>query len=77
MENIEKKFDEFLESESCDHAGDAFYNAIKSAFLAGWIAAGKENPYKNKADGKNIYLSLSIKLIKKMRAGIDRLPILY
>ena len=40
---FEKAFGEFLESKTCDEAEDAVFTVIRTAFLAGWQAAGGES----------------------------------
>ena len=42
--NFEKTFSDYLESRDYDQASEALFTIIRSAYLAGWTAAGGEPP---------------------------------
>lgn len=41
---FEKSFADFLDGAEYDKAADALFMVARAAFLAGWLAAGGENP---------------------------------
>ena len=43
-EDREQAFDDFLETRVWDAAQQALFDALRAAFLAGWMAAGGELP---------------------------------
>ena len=42
--DFEKSFSDFLETKEYDQATEILFSLMRSAFLAGWIAAGGEPP---------------------------------
>jgi len=42
--HFEKSFSDFLETRDYDQASEALFTVVRSAFLAGWKAAGGEPP---------------------------------
>ena len=39
-DKFEAKFSDFLNSDACDTAEDALFSLLRTAFAAGWRAAG-------------------------------------
>ena len=39
-DKFEAKFSDFLDSDACDTAEDALFSLLRTAFPAGWRAAG-------------------------------------
>ena len=42
--DFEKSFSSFLETRDYDQASEALFTIVRSAYLAGWKAAGGEPP---------------------------------
>ena len=47
-DDFEKAFDDFLDSPTYDKSSDIIFNIARSAFIAGWIAAGGSEPVKSR-----------------------------
>ncbi len=41
-DRFEKAFNDFLERREYDHAENALFEIVRTAFFAGWLAAGGE-----------------------------------
>ena len=46
--DFEKSFSDFLETREFDQASEILFSLMRSAYLAGWIAAGGEPPTENR-----------------------------
>ena len=42
--DFEKTFSDFLETKEFDQASEVLFSLMRSAYLAGWLAAGGEPP---------------------------------